>query len=135
MNRMFDDFYRGFDLVPFGRWGEGWDVYSPRVDVSETDGKIVVSAELPGMESEDIDISLSEDVLTISGEKRQEKEENGKDYYRTECMYGSFERAIRLPDEVKADEVDATFDKGVLTVTLPKTAEAQTTKKIAVRSE
>ena len=134
MNRLFDEFYRAFDLAPFGGLGEGWDVYSPRVDVTETDKEIVVSAELPGLDSKDIDISLSQDVLTISGQKRQEKEEKGKNYYRAERSYGSFRRSIPLPSEVEADKVDAAFERGVLTVTLPKSAEARAAKKITVKS-
>jgi HSP20 family protein len=94
-----------------------------------------VSAELPGMDDEDIEVSLSRDVLTISGEKKQEKEEKGRDYYRAERSYGSFRRSIPLPAEVNADKVDAVFSKGVLTITLPKTAKAEGRKRIIVKAE
>lgn len=79
-------------------------------------------------------MSLSNDVLTISGEKRQEEEHKGRNYYRMERSYGSFQRSISLPCEVDADKIDATFNKGVLTITLPKTADAQACKRIAVKT-
>jgi HSP20 family protein len=134
MDRLFDDFFGawgGRSLAPFG---EGWGAFSPQVDVTEADGEIKVSAELPGLDDEDIDVSLSNDVLTISGEKKEEKEQEGKDYYRMERSYGSFRRAIPLPAEVDADKVDAIFQKGVLTVTLPKTDETKS-KKVTVKTQ
>jgi HSP20 family protein len=137
MNRLFDNFFSGSNLslwAPFER--EAAQVFTPHVDVSETDGEIKVSAELPGMDEKDIDVSLTRDTLTIKGEKKEEKEEKGKDYYRMERSYGSFTRSIPLPVEVNTDKVEATFNKGVLCVTLPKTATAiEKTKKIAVRSK
>ena len=108
-------------------------MFSPRMDVSETDKEIVVSAELPGLADEDIDVSLSLGMLTISGEKKQEKEKKGRNYYHVERSYGSFQRSIPLPAEVDTNQVDAVFKKGVLTVTLPKTGAAQAGKKIAVK--
>jgi len=131
MNRLFDQFFRGFDLAPFG--GE-WAAFSPQVDVVEKDDEIVVSAELPGLDDKDIDVSLSNDTLTIRGEKKEEKEEKGRSYYRAERSYGSFTRSIPLPGEVDASKVDAVFQKGVLTVTLPRSGEARARKKIAVKS-
>ena len=134
MNRLFDDFFGGRVLEPFGALGEGWDVFSPQVDVVETDKEIRVSAELPGLDDKDVEVSLSRDVLTISGEKKQEKREKGRDYYRAERSYGSFRRSIPLPAEVDADKVDAVFNKGVLTITLPKKAEAAGRKRITVKA-
>jgi HSP20 family protein len=133
MNRLFDDFFGGRALEPFGAFGEGWDAFSPQVDVVETDKEIRVSAELPGLDDKDIEVSLSHDVLTISGEKRQEEQERGRDYYRAERSYGSFRRSIPLPAEVDADKVDAVFRKGVLTITLSKMAEAKGRKQITVK--
>jgi HSP20 family protein len=102
--------------------------------VSETDKEIKVSAELPGMDDKDIDVSLTRDALTIKGEKKEEKEDKGKDYYKMERSYGSFTRSIPLPVEVDTDKVQATFKKGVLEITLPKTAKAiQETKKIPIK--
>lgn len=135
MNRLFDDFFGSRALEPFGALGEGWDAFSPQVDVVETDQEIRVSAELPGMDDEDIEVSLSRDVLTISGEKKQEKQEKGRDYYRAERSYGSFRRSVPLPAEVNADKVDAVFSKGVLTITLPKTAETADRKHITVKTK
>ncbi|MEW6117366.1 MAG: Hsp20/alpha crystallin family protein [Nitrospirota bacterium] len=133
MNDLFDNFFRSFDIAPFGsRMGE----FTPRVDVSETDKEIKVSAELPGMDEKDIEVTLNKDSLTIKGEKKEEKEDKGKDYYRMERSYGSFSRTIPLPLEVETDRAEATFKKGVLTVTLPKTAKAiKETKKIAIKAE
>jgi HSP20 family protein len=104
--------------------------------VSETDKEIKVSAELPGMDEKDIDVSLTRDSLTIKGEKKQETEDKGEDYYRMERSYGSFTRSIPLPIEVDTDKVQATFKKGVLEITLPKTARAiQETRKIPVKAK
>jgi HSP20 family protein len=88
------------------------------------------------MDEKDIDVSLTRDTLTIKGEKKEEKEEQGKDYYRMERSYGSFTRSVPLPVEVDTDKVQATFKKGVLDITLPKTARAiQETKKVPVKSK
>ena len=133
MDSLFDNFFRGFDIEPFeSRMG----VFSPKVDVTENDKEIKISAELPGMDEKDIDVSLQNDMLTIKGEKKEEKEEKGKDYYRMERSYGSFSRTIPLSVDVETDKVEAKFKKGVLSITLPKTAKAVAeTKKIAVKVE
>jgi HSP20 family protein len=134
MNRLFDDFFGGSSLAPFSALGERMDLFSPRVDVVETDSEVRVSAELPGLDDQDIEVSLSRDVLTIKGEKKQEREEKGRNYYRTERSYGSFQRSVPLPCEVDADKVDAVFQKGVLTITLPKAGAAKDRKRIAVKA-
>lgn len=133
MNTLFDNFFRGFELEPFrGRFG----TFSPSIDVKESDKDISVTAELPGLDDKDIDVSLSRDSLTIKGEKKEEKEEKGKDYYRMERSFGSFSRTIPLPAEVNVDKVKAEFKKGLLTVTLPKTEKAlKEKKKITVKAE
>ena len=135
MNRLFDNFFGGFSLSPWTPLERGAaPTFTPRVDVSETDKEIRVSAELPGMEEKDIDVSLTQDTLTIKGEKKEETEDKGKDYYRVERSFGSFMRSIPLPVEVDTDKVEATFKKGVLDITLPKTAKAiQQTKKIPLK--
>jgi len=123
MNRLFEDFFgRDFLAEPF-RGLTGW---SPAIDLAETDEAIVVKAELPGLEPKDVDLELTGDVLTIRGEKKEEKEEKARSYHRVERSYGSFERAIQLPAAVKPDEVEANFKNGVLTVTLPKVEESKT---------
>ncbi len=133
MNRLFEDFFQGFDLSPFGGETGVASPVSPRIDVSQTDAEIQVTAELPGMDENDLDVSLSDNVLTIRGEKKIEQEEKEKDYYRMERAYGSFHRAIPLPAEVDLERVAATFKKGVLTVVLAKVQQSESTRKITVR--
>ena len=133
MNSVFDNFLRGFEVEPFaGRFG----AFSPNIDVKETDKEIKVSAELPGMNDKDIDVSLTKDALTIKGEKKEEKEDKGKNYYRMERSFGSFTRTVPLPAEVDTENAKADFVKGVLTVTLPKSPRAiKETKKISIKAE
>jgi HSP20 family protein len=133
MNRLFEDFSRGLELEPFGKRAK--TVFEPKINVAESETEIKVSAELPGMDDKDIDVSLSENELTIKGEKKEEKEEKEKNYYHMERSYGAFSRTLPLPCKVKSDKVDAQFNKGVLTITLPKAAEAiKETKKIEIKS-
>lgn len=123
MNRVFDDFFRDFDMrVPmFGGAGHngGW----PQVDLAETDKQVTVTAELPGLEEKDVELLLQDGMLTLKGEKRAESED--KDRQFSERYYGRFERHIPLGTEVQADKAEARFKNGVLTVTLPKNPEAQ----------
>lgn len=148
VDRLFDDFTRGFSLFPFSE--RGFDVapmfrtgapdggLAPSVDVAETDKSFEISAELPGMSEKDIDVSLSDGVLTLKGEKREERkeEDKAKGYYLSERRYGSFQRSFRLPDGVDENKIEANFDKGVLRISLPKTAEAvKQEKKIAIKSK
>ncbi len=132
MNRLFDDFFRGSALAPFG---ERWAAFSPRIDITENEQAFKVSAELPGVDQEDIDLTLSHNVLTIRGEKREETERQDESCYCTERSYGSFRRSISLPTEVDADQIEATYQNGVLTVTLPKTVATEGRKKISVKAE
>jgi len=120
MDRLFDDFWGGSGLAPLGGFMERYSVFNPRVDVTENDKEIKVATELPGLDEKDVEVSLSNDMLTISGEKKAEKEDKGENYYRLERSYGSFRRAIPLPTEIEADKVEATFKNGVLQITLPK---------------
>ncbi len=109
--------------TPFARTlGETW---LPSVDISETNDNFVVKAELPGLEAKDVNVSISGDVLTIKGEKKTEKEEKDEHYHCVERYSGSFQRVFQLPSGVKTDIIEATFDKGVLKVTLPKVEEAK----------
>lgn len=135
MDRLFDDFLTGWGWRTPATLAEGWQKFTPQLDISEVNDHIKITAELPGLDAEDVDVNLTDDVLTISGEKKKEKEEEGENYYRTERMYGAFQRSIRLPSEIKSDDVDAVFEKGILTITLPKPEEKQTRKQIEVRSE
>ncbi|MEX2696592.1 Hsp20/alpha crystallin family protein [Rhizobium mongolense] len=134
VNRLFDDVFRGFasGLPSFGNpsaFGGGW----PSVEISDTDKEIKLTAEVPGLEEQDIEVLLNDGVLTLKGDKRSESED--KDRQFSERYYGRFERRIPLGFEVKEDQVDATFRNGVLTVTLPKTEKAQSqVKRITIKS-
>lgn len=136
MNRLFDNFFADpFDLAPLSARRLATE-FSPRVNVSETDKVVQVTAELPGMEEKDIQINLERDVLLISGEKKSESEETGKNFHRVERSYGSFQRAIPLVSDVQEDKVEATFKNGILTITLPKPPSAvKTAKKISIKAE
>jgi HSP20 family protein len=128
INRAFEDFWRTFNLPMVG--GFGTDVASvaaPRIDVRETDNAIEVTAELPGIEDADVEISIDEEALTIRGERKVERQEGGEEggYVVRERGYGRFERVVPLPDGVDIDSAAATFKNGVLKITIPKTAEAQ----------
>lgn len=132
IDRVFEDFGRGA-LWPFGEGGQEMVRLTPSIDVSETDDAIEITAELPGVEEKDVEVTVSEGMLTIRGEKKAEKEEKKKDYHLIERSYGSFRRSVTLPAGIDADRVKASFDKGVLKVTVPKPAEIKAkTKKIAI---
>ncbi len=135
MNRMFDQFFDDpFTLLPVAAMRNVAD-FMPRIDVSETDAAMHITAELPGMDEKDIQISLEDEALIISGEKKSDLEEKGKSFHRVERTYGSFQRVIPLVSEIQADKVEAVFQKGVLTVTLPKTPAAEKkSHKIAIKS-
>lgn len=136
MNDLFDDFFRGFPLAQPGELEEHIGAFTPSIDVKEDEKAIIVKAELPGMEEKDVELLLSDDVLTIRGEKKAEKEDKGKNYYHLERSYGAFHRVIPLPAEVDSQKVEATFKNGVLSVVLPKTAKAKAAgKKIAIKAE
>jgi len=135
MNRMFDNLFRDplgpLSLRESGMFGE----FTPSVDVVESDAEFKVTAELPGMDVKDIQISLEQDTLVLSGEKKSEHEEKAKGYHRLERSFGSFQRVIPLTTEVDENKVDAQFRNGVLTITLPKTpAAVKTSKKIAIKA-
>lgn len=120
MDRLWDRFMGETPLVR-RITGEWW----PTVDVSETKDNFLIKAELPGMDASDVNVSVSGNVLTIKGEKRKEEEEKDEHHYRAERYYGSFQRSFQLPSSMQAEKVEATFDKGVLRVILPKVEEAK----------
>jgi HSP20 family protein len=132
IDRLFEDFTRGFPAMQ-GLAGGNGGMVMPSTDVTETDKEIEITAELPGLEEKDVQINLADNLLTIRGEKKAEKEEKEKNYRLVERSYGSFERTIALPEGVKADDVKASIAKGVLTVKVTKPAPAQA-KKIEVKS-
>ncbi len=139
VDRLFDDFDRGFlrfpsrsllDIEPFWRRR----ATAPAVDLVEREKDYQITAELPGMEEKDVELQVASGVMTIKGEKKEEKEEKKKDYYLSERRYGAFQRAFSLPDGVDADKIEASFKKGVLTITLPKKPEAiKSERKIEVK--
>lgn len=141
IDRLFDDLHvwprpsgrTVFDVEPFWR-GELSFGKVPAVDIVEKEKQYEVTAELPGMDEKNIDVKFAEDILTIKGEKSEEKEEKEKDYYLSERRFGSFHRSFRVPAGVEADKIDASFKNGVLTVILPKSAQARKSeKKIAIK--
>ncbi|HME83089.1 MAG TPA: Hsp20/alpha crystallin family protein [Roseiarcus sp.] len=142
IDRVFEDFtmnpFRSpfrrpaFDIEPF--WQAGSWIAAPAVDLVEKEKAFELTAELPGLDEKNVEVKVANGVLTIKGEKQEDKEEKNKDFHMRERRFGSFERALRIPDTVDADKIEASFKKGILTVTLPKTAEAQKpVKKIEVK--
>ncbi len=120
MNNLFDDFFRGFDLTPRGFYAKGIGSFKPSVDVRENEKEIIIRAELPGVDEKDIEVSVTNDSVTIKGEKKEDKEDKGKNYYYMERSYGSFNRVIPLSVEIESGNASAGFKNGVLNITLPK---------------
>jgi len=121
MNRLFENFFGRSELPALF----GGNVFAPAVDVVETKDAILVKAELPGIDSKDLDISITGDLLTIRGEKKSEREEKGKNFHRMERSYGSFTRTVEIPSYANTDKVLADYKDGVLTVSLAKKEEAK----------
>jgi HSP20 family protein len=134
MNRLFDDAFSGFQF-PAAFRGDGDETRLPRIDVHEADHAVEVEAELPGVDEKDIDVQVTDNLLTIRGEKKFERKDAKEGQYRVmERSYGSFTRSMTLPFSVNPDAVEATFKNGVLKLTLPKPPEAQLqTKRIAIK--
>jgi len=110
--------------------------WRPRADVRETDKAYQIDVELPGVDEKDVEVTMTDDLMTVRGEKKAEREEKEEGYYLAERTYGSFQRSFRLPEDVDADKIGAEFSKGVLRVTLPKSPEAQAkTRKIKVKAK
>jgi HSP20 family protein len=143
IDRLFEDFDGGPWRSPFGRaffdvqpfWPRESSLAMPAVDVAETDKSYEITAELPGMDEKNVEVKVADGVLTIKGEKREDKEEKNKDYYLSERNFGSFQRSFQIPSGVDSEKIEANFKNGVLAVTLPKSADAQKgAKKIAVKA-
>lgn len=139
MDRLFDRISGGFGMPSFGRFFDVDrslpDISTPAVDVSEDDKAYKIAAELPGLEEKDIDVTVTGDMLVLTGEKKQEKEEKNKNYYLSERSYGSFRRSFALPEGIDQNKISASFAKGVLTIELPKTNQArEQQKKIEVKA-
>lgn len=129
-NRMFEDMFREFDDAR----GTFSGMLAPSIDITQNEQEISISAELPGVKEEDVDVSVDNDVLTIRAEKRVEHDENKDTRHVSERAYGTFQRSLRLPQSVDPDKVHAHFDRGVLTVTLPRTEADINRRKIAIQS-
>ena len=145
MDRLVDDFRfdfgwspfrnRRFDVAPLVPREISWGAV-PAVDIAEKDNAYEISAELPGMDEKDVEVKYASGLITIKGEKQEEKEEKRKDYHLSERRYGSFQRAFSLPEGADPDKLEATFKNGVLKITLPKSAEAQRKeRKIAINAK
>jgi len=140
-DRLFEDFFRSYPW-PFtggkGVWDPAMGVSGmnwPRVDMDETDEALRLTAELPGVDKDNLDVSLTDDRITIRGEKKMQQEQKKRDYYASERFYGSFKRSFYLPCEVEPDGAEASFKDGVLSITLPKSPAAREgIKKITVRA-
>ena len=135
MNRLFDDVLRGTFGVPSreGQGGQGGTLM-PHIDVSETEKELKVCAELPGVTEKDVEVTLNDDVLTIRGEKKVERTNEQENYHFVERSYGTFQRSLRVPYPVEPDQVQARFEHGVLTVTLPKAEQHQRSRRIQVQA-
>ena len=115
INRLFDAF-----MSPFEGTNYHQHACTPKMDIAELKDKYEIKAEMPGMEEKDINLSVEDGLLVISGEKKAEKEEKEKGYYLKECSYGTFSRSVRLPENVSDDKIAAKFNQGVLTIDMPK---------------
>jgi HSP20 family protein len=143
IDRLFEDFHPFGARLPAPRLmfdldrpnlTAGWDI-APAFDLVEREKEYEISAELPGIDEKEIEIKLSNSTVTIRGEKKEEKRKKEREYFLSERRYGSFQRSFQIPQGVDRDKIEASFLKGVLTLTLPKTAEAQSSeRKIAVKA-
>ena len=128
MDRVFDRFFEGWPFKFPTREGE----WAPSVDVSETPKEVIVKAEIPGLDPKDMDVSVHDNVLTLAGERKEEREKEGENIHQVERSYGAFSRSIRLPAEVDPEQVTATYKNGVLQINLPK-AKQEPVKRIEVK--
>jgi HSP20 family protein len=130
VNKLFNDFFGEVSIPSWARGiAEPAFAVTPAMDVTENDKEFKVSAELPGLETKDIQITASEGYLTIKGEKKEEKKEEREGYFRQERSYGSFQRVVALPDTANFDKAEAHFKNGILTLSIPKKAGAQSKER------
>ena len=123
IDRMFDDVFRGygFPALAMPRWPSDWPgMLKPALDIQETDNQYKIALEVPGVEEKNIQITLNNDILIVRGEKRQEQEKEEGGFHRVERSYGSFQRALNLPENANQDSIKAAFKNGVLTITIDK---------------
>lgn len=130
MNRLFQDF---FGDSPLSSWPERFESF-PAIDMIDGEKDIKIKAELSGINPDDVEVSVTNGYLTIQGERQQEQEEKDENFLRREMSYGSFQRTVALPDMAESDKAEASFKNGILTVTVPKKAEAlQKSKKLQIK--
>ena len=124
VDRMFDDFFSSASrgMQP---WNAGWHAMAPRIDISDSDKELVLTAEMPGLDEKDFEVTLAGDILTIKGEKKTENEDRNGNAYYVERRFGSFSRSVRLPFAAGDQQVEANYDRGVLTVRVARPPEAQ----------
>jgi HSP20 family protein len=140
IDRFFDQAFRGFGLsqpwldgVLWPRMADG--MLKPTLDLSATDKEYTIAVEIPGVDEKDVKLEIANDILTIRGEKKHEKEEKDKNFYRVERSYGSFQRVLSLPEDADQEAVKATFKRGVLTISMPRKAMPQTdVRKIEIKN-
>lgn len=135
VNRLFDDVFRGSRSFAPRTQNASGAMFNPSMDVAESESEIRLCLELAGVEEKDIDVSLDDDLLTVRGEKKFEQERGDKkeNYHLVERAYGAFQRSLRLPFKAKPEEVKASFNNGVLTVTVPKSAQQSRAKRIQIQ--
>jgi HSP20 family protein len=120
MDRLFDDaFTRPLSVR------DGWSMATPAIDMYQTDNEVVVKASIPGMKAEEVQINVTGDILTLKGDIKQENEQKDRSWHIREQRFGSFERSVVLPTDVKSDKAEAVFENGILTITLPKADEVK----------
>jgi HSP20 family protein len=142
IDSLFDRFSNGFEsfsLQPFTNMQQLWSpgvtgFANPAVDVAESDAAYTITAELPGVKEKDVEVSISDDMLVIKGEKRQEREEKDKSHYLSERSYGTFQRMFALPRGTDSNKIEARFQNGVLVVLVPKTGQKSESRKIEVKA-
>ena len=138
MERLFNDFeeFRFPDFFrDFARFGMEFDnvEWVPRIEVLQNNGQLMVRADLPGLTKEDVNVELTDDMLTLSGERKEEKEEKREGFYRSERSYGSFYRQIPLPEGARTEDATATFRNGVLEITMPAPKAETSTRKLEIK--
>jgi len=129
-NRLFEDVFREFDDAREALGG----ILSPNIDVTQNDQEIRITAELPGVQEKDVEVTINNDVLTVRAEKRVERDDTKDTRHISERAYGTFQRLLQLPQSVDPDQIHAHFDKGVLTVTLPRTEQEKDRRRITIES-
>ncbi len=136
LKKHIDDVFENFWKSPFG-WSDSASLmkttdFNPRVEVTETEKEIKVTAELPGMTEKDIEVTIDDNTLVLKGEKKQEEEKKEGEHHYTERRYGSFYRSMLLPPNILSDKIDASFKKGILVLTIPKEEQVESRKRIEI---